>query len=85
MELIKNPKFVMLGEYKELKARNDFKKELERIDKKVDNKMFSELPSVLISCEVGFKENDITCFIGRVLEEDLKTNYEFIKKWNLSA
>ena len=80
MELIKNPKFVMLGEYKELKARNDFKKELERIDKKVDNKMFSELPSVLISCEVGFKENDITCFIGRVLDEDLKTNYEFIKK-----
>ena len=28
MELIKNPKFVMLGEYKELKARSDFKKEL---------------------------------------------------------
>ena len=85
MALIKNPKFVMLGEYKELKARSDFKKELETIDKKVDNKMFSELPSVLISCEVGFKENDITCFIGRVLDEDLKTNYEFIKKWNLSA
>ncbi len=80
MELIKNPKFVMLGEYKELKARNDLKKELERIDKKVDNKMFSELPSVLISYEVGFKENDVTCFIGRVLDEDLKMNYEFIKQ-----
>lgn len=80
MELIKNPKFVMLGEYKELKARNDLKKELERIDKKVDNKMFSELPSVLISYEVGFKENDVTCFIGRVLDENLKMNYEFIKQ-----
>ena len=75
MELIKNPKFVMLGEYKELKTRNDFKKELEVIDKKADSKMFSILPSVLISFEVGFKEDDITCFIGRVLNDDLKINY----------
>lgn len=79
MELIKNPKFVMLGEYKELKTRNDFKKELEIIDKKVNNKMFSILPSVLICFEVGFKENNITCFIGRVLNDDLKINYNFIK------
>ena len=79
MELIKNPKFVMLGEYKELKTRNDFKKELEVIDKKADSKMFSILPSVLISFEVGFKEDDITCFIGRVLNDDLKINYNFIK------
>ena len=35
MELIKNPMFVMIGEFKELKMRNDFKKELDDIDKKV--------------------------------------------------
>ena len=29
---------------------------------------------------MGFKESDITCFIGRVLSDDLKTNYDFINK-----
>ena len=80
MELIKNPKFVMIGEFKELKTRDDFKKELELIDKKIDEKSYTNLPSVLISYEVGFKESDITCFIGRVLSDDLKTNYGFINK-----
>ena len=80
MELIKNPKFVMIGEFKELKTRDDFKKELELIDKKIDEKSYTNLPSVLISYEVGFKESDITCFIGRVLSDDLKTNYGFIDK-----
>ena len=79
MELIKNPKFVMIGEFKELKTRDDFKKELELIDKKIDEKSYTNLPSVLISYEVGFKESDITCFIGRVLNDELKTNYNFIK------
>ena len=80
MELIKNPKFVMIGEFKVLKTRDDFKKELELIDKKVNEKSYTNLPSVLISYEVGFKESDITCFIGRVLSDDLKTNYGFINK-----
>ena len=80
MELIKNLKFVMIGEFKELKTRDDFKKELELIDKKIDEKSYTNLPSVLISYEVGFKESDITCFIGRVLSDDLKTNYGFIDK-----
>ena len=31
------------------------------------------------SYEVGFKEDNITCFIGRVLNDELKTNYNFIK------
>ena len=81
MELIKNPMFVMIGEFKELKMRNDFKKELDDIDKKVSTNYmdFSKLPSVLISYEVGFKEDNITCFIGRVLNDELKTNYNFIK------
>ena len=81
MELIKNPMFVMIGEFKELKMRNDFKKELDDIDKKVSTNYmdFSKLPSVLISYEVGFKEDNITCFIGRVLNNELKTNYNFIK------
>lgn len=81
MELIKNPIFVMIGEFKELKTRDDFKKELDVIDKKVGTnyRNFSKLPSVLISYEVGFKESDITCFIGRVLNNELKTNYNFIK------
>ena len=81
MELIKNPKFVMIGEFIELKTRNDFKKELDNIDKKVGTnyRNFSKLSSVLISYEVGFKEDNITCFIGRVLNDELKTNYNFIK------
>ena len=81
MELIKNPIFVMIGEFKELKTRDDFKKELDDIDKKVGTNYrdFSKLPSVLISYEVGFKEDNITCFIGRVLNDELKTNYNFIK------
>ena len=81
MELIKNPIFVMIGEFKELKTRDDFKKELDDIDKKVGTnyRNFSKLPSVLISYEVGFKEDNITCFIGRVLNDELKTNYNFIK------
>lgn len=81
MELIKNPIFVMMGEFKELKTRDDFKKELDVIDKKVGTNYrdFSKLPSVLISYEVGFKDSDITCFIGRVLNDRLKTNYAFIK------
>lgn len=81
MELIKNSIFVMIGEFKELKTRDDFKKELDVIDKKVGTnyRNFSKLPSVLISYEVGFKESDITCFIGRVLNNELKTNYNFIK------
>ena len=64
MELIKNPIFVMIGEFKELKTRDDFKKELDAIDKKVGTnyRNFSKLPSVLISYEVGFKEDNITCF-----------------------
>ena len=80
MELVKNPKFVMIGEFKVLKTRDDFKKELELIDKKIDEKSYTNLPSVLISYEVGFKESDITCFVGRVLSDDLKTNYGFINK-----
>ena len=81
MELIKNPIFVMIGEFKELKTRDDFNKELDDIDKKVGTnyRNFSKLPSVLISYEVGFKEDNITCFIGRVLNDELKTNYNFIK------
>ena len=81
MELIKNPKFVMIGEFIELKTRNDFKKELDNIDKKVGTnyRNFSKLSSVLISYEVGFKKDNITCFIGRVLNDELKTNYNFIK------
>ena len=78
MELIKNPIFVMIGEFKELKTRDDYKNELNKIDEIVNEKNFNDLPSVLISYEVGFKENDITCFIGRVLSDDLKTNYSFI-------
>ncbi len=80
MELINNPKFVMIGEFIELKTRNEFKKELDALDKKVNEKSYTNLPSVLISYEVGFKESDITCFIGRVLSDDLKTNYGFINK-----
>lgn len=78
VELIKNPKFVMIGEFKELKTRGEFKSELNKIDEVVNEKTFNDLPSVLISYEVGFKENDITCFVGRVLSDDLKTNYSFI-------
>src|SRR5699024_1195791 len=80
MELINNPKFVMIGEFIELKTRDEFKKELDALDKKVNEKSYTNLPSVLISYEVGFKESDITCFIGRVLSDDLKTNYGFIDK-----
>ena len=81
MELIENPRFVMIGEFKELKTRDDFKKELDAIDMKVGTNYrdFSKLSSVLISYEVGFKEDNITCFIGRVLNDELKTNYNFIR------
>ena len=49
-------------------------------NRSIDEKSYTNLPSVLISYEVGFKESDITCFIGRVLSDDLKTNYGFINK-----
>ena len=70
MELIKNPIFVMIGEFKELKTRDDFKKELDDIDKKVGTnyRNFSKLPSVLISYEVGFKENESPVALGGYIE-----------------
>lgn len=73
VELITNPKFLIVGKITTIKDRNSIAKVIEQVDKKQNNDL-KKYDMIIENYEKGYKEKNINCFIGRIIPENLK-NY----------
>ena len=73
VELITNPNFIMIGKITKIKNRNNIKEIINKIDKKQDS-YFKNYNLVIENYEKGYQEENINCFIGRIIPDNIKDN-----------
>lgn len=77
-KLVANQQMSFIGKYVKIKSRSEIKKYLNIIDKKIHFKEISKEPYVFINLEKGYKDENILCFIGRMLPNRYKGYYKYI-------
>ena len=73
VELITNPNFIMIGKITKIKNRNNIKEIINKIDRKQDS-YFKNYNLVIENYEKGYQEENINCFIGRIIPNNIKDN-----------
>lgn len=81
VELIANPNFIMTGIFATIKSRKDISKVLQKIDKIVKDNNFKNYDFCFENYEKGYQEDNIKCFIGRVLPERVAKNINQLIKY----
>ena len=74
VELITNPNYIVVGITTTIKSRMEINNVLEKIDSIINEESFTKYDMFFENFEKGYQEEDIKCFIGRVLPKHILEN-----------
>ena len=79
VEFIKNPNFLIVGKIITIKNRNQINKIIQKLENK--NNEFKNYDTVIENYEKGYKENSLTCFIGKIIPKNQTNNIDALLKY----
>ena len=82
VEFIANPNFTIVDVSTTIKSRDSIECVLKTIDKKIRQEHFKEYPFVVENYEKGFSQQNMKCFIGRILPNYILSNPNSLHNYN---
>ena len=72
VEVLENPNLYITGDFKKLKSYNNFDEEVEKLNINYHDNNWKK---VFVNLEEGYKEENIKCFIGKLISKEDEISY----------
>ena len=72
VEVLENPNLYITGDFKKLKSYNNFDEEVEKLNINYHDNNWKK---VFVNLEEGYKEENIKCFIGKLISKEDEPSY----------
>lgn len=72
VEVLENPNLYITGDFKKLKSYNNFDEEVEKLNINYHDNSWKK---VFVNLEEGYKEENIKCFIGKLISKEDEPSY----------
>ena len=72
VEVLENPNLYITGDFKKLKSYNNFDEEIEKLNINYHDNNWKK---VFVNLEEGYKEENIKCFIGKLISKEDEPSY----------
>ena len=72
VEVLENPNLYITGNFKKLKSYNNFDEEVEKLNINYHDNNWKK---VFVNLEEGYKEENIKCFIGKLISKEDEISY----------